>query len=287
MRFFPKCFWWALSVLLGGSLVACGLLKPQPVQPLPPPATATSLVLVPPPPAPASPSPLPDSGWQEAEPGLALRRLHFFQEQKLVLMSIVRIDPHLFRFQVGYRPEKPLSLEAWANQAAAVAGINGGFFDQANQATALVISGGGASGTSYQGQGGMFAVDVQGKVALRSLADQPYAPDENLQEALQGWPILIKPGSILAYTNNEDKELDRRSAVALDQAGQVLLIASWGSPFTLAGFAQWLSQSDLEIDAALNLDGGSSTGLYLQSGPQRDYIPAFVPLPLVLLVLPQ
>lgn len=287
MRLFPNRFWWALGGLVGGGMVAWGFLKPQAGPPLPPPATATSLVLVPPTPAPVSPSPLADTGWQAAGPGLALRRLHFFQEQKLVLMSIVRIDPHLFRFRIGYHPEKPTSLDVWANQAAAVAGINGGFFDKTNQATALVISGGGASGTSYEGRGGMFAVDAQGKVSLRSLADQPYAPEEDLQEALQSWPMLIKPGKVLAYTNNEDKELDRRSAVALDQAGQVLLIASWGSPFTLAGFAQWLSQSDLEIDAALNLDGGSSTGLYLQSGQQRDYIPAFVPLPLVLLVLPQ
>jgi len=67
----------------------------------------------------------------------------------------------------------------------------------------------------------------------------------------------------------------------------VLLIASPSSAFTLAGLAAWLAGSDLEIDVAVNLDGGSSTGLLLAGGSASDQVEAFVPLPIVLLALPR
>ena len=41
----------------------------------------------------------------------------------------------------------------------------------------------------------------------------------------------------------------------------VLFIVTPGSTFTLYGMAVWLANSDLDIDTALNFDGGSSSGL--------------------------
>jgi len=72
--------------------------------------------------------------------------------------------------------------------------------------------------------------------------------------------------------------------VAIDRAGRVLLLISPTSDFTLRGLADWLSQSDLDVDRALNLDGGSSTGLYLSDGTLQEAIDSFGPLPIVLLV---
>ena len=72
--------------------------------------------------------------------------------------------------------------------------------------------------------------------------------------------------------------------IAIDRSGQVLLVAVATPSFTLRELAEWLAASDLEIDAALNLDGGSSTGLLLASDGQYEQIDAFVPLPIMLLV---
>ncbi|NJO06681.1 MAG: phosphodiester glycosidase family protein [Chloroflexaceae bacterium] len=139
----------------------------------------------------------------------------------------------------------------------------------------MVIQDGVPSGSSYEGQGGMFAIDVAGVLSLRHLADQPYRPDEPLLEALQGWPMLVKPGSVLAYINPADSERARRSVIALDQAGRVLLIIAPTSDFTLQGLAQWLLMSDLAISSALNLDGGSSSGFCLNTPAYRERIDAF------------
>jgi uncharacterized protein YigE (DUF2233 family) len=229
-----------------------------------------------------------DSGWIESEVGIALRQQRVFQpDGSEARISIVRLDPASVRFRVGYAPDQPQSLATWAAEAGALAAINGGFFGENYETTALVISGGTIIGTSYQGFGGMFAVDAAEHVSLRYLADQPYDPGEHLIEAVQGWPMLVKSGGVIAYTTIEGSEPARRSVIARDRHGHVLLIACSTSSFTLPGLATWLLESDLEIDTALNLDGGSSTSLYLESGSQYEYIRSFGSLPLVVLVLPR
>lgn len=226
-----------------------------------------------------------DTGWISTGAGVAIRQLNVFQSERLAPVSIVRLDPARVRFRVGYAPNAPHALTTWHSENNALATINGGFFDEFNQTTALVISGGVASGSSYQESGGMFAVDAEGNVSLRYLAEQPYDPAEPLTEALQSWPMLITAGGNLTYTSADDGQRARRSVVAIDQSGNILLLACPGNDFTLRGLADWLLISDLAIDAALNLDGGSSTGLYFDSDDQKLRIPAFVPLPITLMAV--
>jgi uncharacterized protein YigE (DUF2233 family) len=129
----------------------------------------------------------------------------------------------------------------------------------------------------------MLAVAPDGSVTLRSLHDQPYDTGEQLVQAMQSFPMLVFAGGLPAPIE-EDGQRARRTAVAFDRAGQVLLIVSPTSGFTLRGFADWLSRSDLDIDRALNLDGGSSTSLFLKAGTLHEEIDSLGPLPLVLLV---
>lgn len=237
---------------------------------------------------------LPDTGWVELGPGINGRRLLLEPHrvgiapdeagERMVPVHMLRLDPAVVTFAVGYAPDAPRAFAAWCAEPGTLAAINGGFFHRDYQSTALVIAQGVASGTSYEGQGGMFAVDSTGAVSLRHLADQPYRPDEPLVEALQGWPMLIRPGGQVIYPTAESGDRARRSVLAIDQAGNVVLLAFPTSDFTLRGLADWLVSSDLGLDAAMNLDGGSSTGLCANAPLYQARIDAFGPLPLVLLV---
>lgn len=274
-----------IGILLVG-LAGCGAASVSEA-PLPLPTLMPTVPIAPPPP-PATlnlPTGEPgDTGWVATEPGVELRRLRVMRGERLALVSMVRLDPAYVQFQVGYAPDQPRPLATWHSRADAVATINGGFFDMYNRSTALIIRSGVASGVSYQGSGGMFAVDKDGRVSLRYLADEPYDLHEPLLEALQSWPMLIKSGGTLVYTGADDGQRARRSVVALDRQGRVLLLAFASNTFTLRGLADWLLASDLDLDAALNLDGGSSTGLYADSGGEQLRIDAFVLLPITLMV---
>jgi uncharacterized protein YigE (DUF2233 family) len=83
---------------------------------------------------------------------------------------------------------------------------------------------------------------------------------------------------------NADAASSRRSVVAIDKQGRLLFIASPGMAFSLDELADLLVSSDLSIDTALNLDGGASTGLYVNAGSQHVSIDSVTPLPIVIVV---
>ena len=197
-------------------------------------------------------------------------------------VTIVRFDLHSVTLSVGYHPHSPLGMSQWMQQEQATAIINGGYFDQDDLATALVVSNGQVFGESYTGFGGMLSVDAQGNVGLRSLSQQPYNPNEQLTQAIQSSPTLVLDGKRTQF--NADASQSRRSVVAMDKQGRMLFIVSPDQVFTLDQLADLLASSDLSINIALNLDGGSSTGLYVNGGSQHIAIDSYVRLPLVVIV---
>lgn len=198
-------------------------------------------------------------------------------------VTITRIDPHSVTLSIGYQPDKPLLMSQWMQQEHAAAIINGGYFDQGDQATALVISNGQAYGSTYSGFGGMLAMDSKGRITLRSLHQQPYDPGESLTQATQCSPMLVEGGKRTQF--NADPSQSRRSVVAMDKNGNLLFISSPDEIFTLDQLADLLVSSDLSITSALNLDGGASTGLYVNgSGQSHVTIDSYVLLPIVVII---
>ncbi len=205
---------------------------------------------------------------------MTLKSLGF--EERLI---VFRIDPAFFSFRVLYTPGIPRRVSEWGAGVGARLAFNAAFFDEKDVAVGLVVSDGKVFGESYEGFGGMFAVDAEDAPSLRSLAAQPYVPGEPLAQAVQGFPMLIYPdGSTFA---NDDEKRARRTAVGQDAAGRVYLVVAPHNAFTLAEFAAWLHDSDLGLTAALNLDGGGSTGYYARPG---DAVDSFTPVPAVVVV---
>jgi len=198
-------------------------------------------------------------------------------------VTIVRFDLRHITLSVAYQPTQPLSMSEWMQKEHATAIINGGYFDKQNTATALVVSNGQSFGTSYDGFGGMLSVNSQGHIDLRSLRQHPYDPNnDRLRQATQSSPMLVLYGQATQF--NADAASSRRSVVAVDKQGRLLFIASPSAAFSLGELEDLLVGSDLSIDRALNLDGGASTGLYVNTPGQQVAIDALSNLPLVVIV---
>lgn len=195
-------------------------------------------------------------------------------------IRVWRLAPDHYRFDVGYRPGEPQSLRDWQAATGALLVVNGGFYTEAFEATGLVVTGGERYGVSYGGFAGMLSVTPVG-AELRWLAQRPYSPSETLTAALQSFPMLVRPGGVMGFPN-EDGTAARRTVVARDADGRWLFILTTRGAFSLHRFSRYLVESDLAIDHALNLDGGASSGLILADPPEQ-YLP-FTPLPTVILV---
>ena len=77
---------------------------------------------------------------------------------------------------------------------------------------------------------------------------------------------------------------DRRTVIAQDRVGRILIIVAPSGFLSLHEMATFLAESDLELDIALNLDGGASTGIWLSAGEREVKIDSLTPIPSVILV---
>jgi exopolysaccharide biosynthesis protein len=224
-----------------------------------------------------------DTGWTEIGTALEFRRVRLQIGQQSGELAILRLDPKAYHIRVAYDAAHPGRVSEWAAAVKPVALINGGYFDAEGKATALVIFDGIVRGASYEGFGGMVVVNEQGDFELRSLRHQPYDPNEPLRQAMQSAPMLIQPGGTLSELD-ADEDRSRRTVIARDRSGRILMIACDWATFTLAELAALLQESDLELDAALNLDGGRSTGMFVDTPTMRFTMDSFETVPLVLIV---
>lgn len=276
LRFRPVLLWTIWGALSGLLLLAPG-------------CTLTRATIPPPTPTPTSaPTPVSGDGWETVRPGIEQRTARVPGQGPFGAQAmIVRVDPALATFQVAYRPGDPLSLSEWraALPGAAVI-VNGGFFDEFNRALGLVVSEGQAYGQSFSGFGGMFQVTEAGP-RVRSLVSEPYL-GEPLWHAVQSFPMLIEAGGVLAPRGDGFDVPARRTIIAQDGAGRILLIVTPLSEVSFSAAQDWLLSADLDVRIALALDGGRSTGLALDhvEGPD-DLYPAFDRLPSVIAVFPR
>jgi hypothetical protein len=227
-----------------------------------------------------------DARWSRLQPGLERRVIQIYddQNQEVESLYIWRIDQNYFRMDVAYA-ESPKSLQTWQEETNAAIVVNGGYFSIENQRyfpDGLTIVNGRAFGSSFEGYGGMLAIH-QDQAELRWLVQKPYDSQEPLQAALQSFPILVQPGGRLGFgPENEDNAKARRTVIGQDKNGRILLIVAPEGYFSLHELSAYLTQSDLDLDIAVNLDGGGSTGI-LVANP-REIIPSKVLLPFVILV---
>jgi len=268
-----KCL--VVLMALGTGALACGELPTAG-----PPATAASIaatVAAPPTLAPTAP-PF-DSGWVPVVDGIERRALDapFPSMGLLEHVVIFRIVTERFTLRVRYTPGLPAFVSAWEPRARLV--FNANFFDENNTAQGLIVSDGQYFGQSYDGFGGMLGVGADGGVRIRSLLDEPFQPDEALSQAVQGFPMLIRPGAA-PYAGDATARA-RRTVAGQDGEGRLLVFVAPVGLFTLSELAAWLAAGDFGLVAALNLDGGGSTGY--RAGP-NDLVDSLTPVPVVLAI---
>jgi hypothetical protein len=271
-------------ILLGTCGSSLYLIKHEPDAIPLTPVIPTATISVPP-----TADTAPQVGWSLLQPGLERRVIRIYNEQNQPVESLYiwRLDQKYFRLDVAY-DEKPKSLEAWQMQTNALLVVNAGYYGIENESyfpIGLTVVNGKVSGRSFSGYGGMLAITSAG-AQLSWLVQKPYNASAPLQAALQSFPILVQPGGQLGFgADRENNVSARRTVLAQDKTGRLLLIVAPQGYFTLHQLSAYLTGSDLNLDIAVNLDGGGSTGILLAS--PREIISPDRPLPFVLLVYPR
>ncbi|MDD5349269.1 MAG: phosphodiester glycosidase family protein [Chthoniobacteraceae bacterium] len=189
-------------------------------------------------------------------------------------LQVVRFDRSRTALRVIDLPPGA-SVAEGARQAGALAGVNGGYFQPDHTPLGLVISGGKTLHPLEQSKilTGMLAVTPRGAALLRNAE---FRPGRAVREALQAGPFLVDHGRAVGGLNAVRRA--ERTVLLADRQGAAALLST--GPVTLDELARLLAApgliEGLEIDRALNLDGGSSTALWVKGEPsvsRREWKP--------------
>ncbi|MFC1464570.1 MAG: phosphodiester glycosidase family protein [Candidatus Brachytrichaceae bacterium NZ_4S206] len=234
-------------------------------------------------PAPTATLPAYDGRWRTLTPAIALVLLQGRSNGADELLMVARVDLRRAALRVLYDPQTPRTIRDWQLAAGADLVINGGFFDEANRVTGLLIADGQAFGRSYRGFGGMFSLR-DGKPRLQWLRTHPYRFDPAVEQAVQSFPMLVVDGQRVDGLSDNGQR-NRRSFIALDREGSVLLGVTQMAQWTLTDLADFLAtSSELRVAHALNLDGGGSSGLWLAGALDVGSMNSFEPVPAVIAI---
>jgi len=175
---------------------------------------------------------------------------------------------------IDQREDHPYqNLEAVMLAKNCIAGCNGGFYHPNREPVGLVVAEGKKSGTPHQKSSITSATlyAEKGKIHLirsHSFAKKKAPLPKNL---LQTGPFLIEHSQLIKGLS--DRRYARRTFIATDGKGKWII--AYTPPTTLTQLANVLSKPNtipgFPIKAAANLDGGSSSGLWVQQAHNPLY----------------
>jgi len=216
-------------------------------------------------------SSLADTGWRTLEAGLDLREIEVpaSAERGGERLRMVRLAPSMFDVRIQYDPANPKTISGWAAESGALLTVNGSYFspetERGLETIGLLVSDGQRWGTPLQDFAGMLAVRHDGQTSVRWLRHRPFDPTEPLAQALQSFPVLVKPGGMMGFPEDADDGTPaRRTVVGQDSGGNLWFVIAPRGTMSLHELAVLLAEPGLGLDVALNLDGGQSSGMWLE-----------------------
>ncbi|GAB4556176.1 MAG: hypothetical protein OHK0023_28250 [Anaerolineae bacterium] len=242
--------------------------------------------------------PTPTSGPQEVPPGWnpiqgwtgVIWRTFTFRNAfgQNVGVFVARANPAQVNFRVHYIRGQTRTIQQWAQALPGAAMIiNMNYYDANNNPLGLTVADGQVSGAIInRTDAGLFQV-VGGVPRVRSLWLEPFRPGETFEQASQAFPILMSYGYVAPINPDVAQVRAARTVLAQDRQGRILTIITMYAGVTLSEMANWLGNSGLDIQFALNMDGGGSTALYLNVNSPQNVIASLRPIPVVMAVYPR
>lgn len=219
--------------------------------------------------------------WSIVADGVDFKQVIVKINEVTELFNIVRFNSTEHDLQLAIDIEHPKTITQWQKQLQALTVINGNYFDEKYVPTTRVIIASKTHGPYLSGQTGM--IYTTDKTRQHWTIDT--ASTATLNTAwfgLQSYPLLLQNSKVV-FTAGSDN-VAQRTIVAQDGNGYMYLITTEYGVLALNQLASVLaSQLNLSLVAALNLDGGTSTGMAIQA-KTITYEEDSAPVPVVLYI---
>jgi len=250
-----------------------------------------------------SPTPLPSptpAGWEAIGDGVQIRHMAAYEGGRGGDVFALRLNPARVDIRLRYDPEQPRDVAEWFAAERPLAALNAAFFDQDFTPVGLWMIDDTTFGRGHYRMQGEFRVTGAG-LSIRRINERHLSDGTRIFASLESYPFLLLPGGVInpclldpSFRVGRRYRLcaniwdpAERLVVGLDRAGYLMFLLAPYETFSLAGLGEWLYQSDLNLDVALNLDGGSSAGMLVQTGERTWGADSGRKVPGALVVLPK
>ncbi len=214
-------------------------------------------------------------------PGLVWKSSHTVLNDSIPQnINILVINLHKRDFSILYNPKKNVIVSKQAVNAAALAAVNGGFFNIKDGGSATYIKTGGLiidadtarKWSRNSNMTGAVLIDKKGHVAIDpAMTNSFYNEHPELQDVLITGPLLItRKGKMQLPSTSLVKNKHPRTAIGKIGNHKIILVTLDGrtdqaSGVTLNELADIMSL--LRCKDAVNLDGGGSTTMWISGKP--------------------
>lgn len=200
-----------------------------------------------------------------APSGLTFTRIDFTSGDRAARLHVVSFSAKTHTFALMDDPENAYNLASAAKKRSALAAVNGGYFHPDRSPLGLRVRQGREIHPLERAKllSGLLTVTAD-RIALVRTGEFKRA--SSLREAVQAGPFLVDGGKPVASLNATRR--DARTAIFVSPSGRNGFVVS--DALTLADFGAVLAsgiEPGVKITRALNLDGGSSTGLWVAGEP--------------------
>ncbi len=216
--------------------------------------------------------------------GDGLERMEFVSTNGVNVL-LYRFRTEDFSLRIGNSIE-PARVKAWASKLAnEVLVINGFYFLEDFTPAGLLISDG------QELHGSEFDLDKSGVVRLEPDfdildTDQESFSRAGVLEAAQSYPFYIKQGR--DAIKEDSGLLARRSFIGTDDVGQVYVGVVWKDDVSLFELMTVLEEMDgISWYDVINLDGGPSTGIVVETEGFSEVLDSAAPVPNVIVIEPK
>lgn len=206
--------------------------------------------------------------WSPVEEGFEIARYELGQGFMVIKSEVLllKFSPEKFSFLVARAEDlnqEQSDVRSLTKRLGGIAGINAHFFDPTGHALGLLIQ----NGREIQGmhKGGRLLTGVfslKGNDA--QIVHRDAFKNKKVDLAIQSGPRLLVDGKVRKILTSDVSS--RRSGIAITKQGEIILFATM-LRFPGASFRQlqeMLSDPTLDIEHALNLDGGGSSQLFVE-----------------------
>lgn len=218
--------------------------------------------------------------WVTIQPGVDFKQLTLGTGPTTELLDVVRIDQTKAHLQLAIDEATPRTISSWSDYIESSVVVNGSYFDEKYHVLTRTVVDGVSYGKLLSGATGVLQQTPAGTWEIVASDGTAITADT----ALQSYPLLINNGEPFTGGSTDTAQ---RTVVALARDGTLYLIVAEYGVWSLSTTAAALhDQLDLDLTYALNLDGGTSTGLGL-TGESINYLDDSLVVPTILYISDQ